>query len=119
MQNGIMAKSPGYDTKVSARLPAELYDTLDELLKRGVRSGLKFKDRKLGIEGVISAVIIDFFERPETERVARLAKGLRRVEAMISEEPEAEDAPTPGRRVAKTELIPDPREKRKAKGKAG
>jgi hypothetical protein len=86
MQNGIMAKAPSYDTKVSARLPEELHDMFDALLKRGVRAGLKFKDRKLGIEGVVSALILDFFDRPEPEWLIRLGKGLRRVEAMINDE---------------------------------
>jgi hypothetical protein len=101
LQNCNMATSDkGYETKVSCRLPEELYDAFNALLRQCVRAGLKFRTRgdrsqKLGIEGLLSALLLDFFDHPESEHLVRVARCLRRVEAMRLAETQRTQTLTP------------------------
>lgn len=92
MQIGTMARKLTQTFKFAARTAPELYESVNAFVtKVAVSEEVKFRNRKLGVEAVVNAVLLDFMTKPETERVAILARAVPSFEHLL------EDAlPTPG-----------------------
>jgi hypothetical protein len=95
-----------YDHRITLRTSADVVERLGVAVARMQRLALKFGGRKLGIEGLVGAVILDFLSRTEAEQRAILGVRLPELEAQLGlgkDEPASPPAdPSPDRIV--TEL---------------
>jgi hypothetical protein len=82
------------DHKVTARTSAEVAQGLRYVVVRQQARGLKFGIKRIGIEGVIGAVLLEFLARPEHEQSAIIDRWLPELGAQVGGD-YAADAPTP------------------------
>jgi hypothetical protein len=85
-----------HDTRFVARTAPEILDGMKHLVHRAARAGLKFRGRRVGMEGVLNAVILDFLAKPEAERLAILRANLPRFEAVMADDPGPSGDTDPG-----------------------
>jgi hypothetical protein len=82
------------DHKVTARTSAEVAQGLRYVVVRQQARGLKFGIKRIGIEGVIGAVLLEFLARPEHEQNAVIDRWLPELGAQVGGD-YATDAPPP------------------------
>jgi hypothetical protein len=87
-----------HDFRFVARTAPDILDGMKHLVHRAARAGLKFRGRRVGMEGVLNAVILDYLAKPEAERLAILRANLPRFEAVMADDPgpSGNAAPGPG-----------------------
>lgn len=78
--------------KLTARTAPAVVDGMDDALLRAQRRGLKFqagpdaRRLKIGMEGLIGAILLHFLDQPEAEQGRVVAAYLPRLEALFTEE---------------------------------
>lgn len=81
-------KQLSYEFKVAARTTPEIHEAISTLVMKAGNRGIKFRGRKLGVEAAINALLIDFLEKPDEERMRLLSVGVSRFEEMLGDEQE-------------------------------
>lgn len=69
--------------KLTARTSPEVVEGVGALLARRPFTAYKFLGRKLGIEGLLGAVMLEFLDRPECDQVAVLDSWLSELEEQV------------------------------------
>jgi hypothetical protein len=120
LQNDRMKRKLSHDFKLVARTAPEMYEMFNHLVLRAAAGGLKFRERKVGVEAALNAVLVDFFSRPEAERMKVIEAGVPAFEA-IMERPAPDHWPIippladpPRLQTAQNEPPSPPRKRRKS-----
>ncbi len=106
-----------YSNRITVRTSADVVERLNVALSRFQRAGVKFGGRKLGLQGLVGSVLLDFLDRTDADQLATLMARLVELEAQL----DAPDASRPDQhgpaRVEPTRVIgPEGGRKRKARG---
>jgi len=105
----VMAK-PSNENKLSARTAPAIVEEVKLLVVKLARTDLKYRRRRMNIEGLIGAVLQDFLNRSPDEQEAILRLRIPEVEAMFETEAQEIEKPAEGRASFKDAVnIPDPR----------
>jgi hypothetical protein len=104
MQNCDMARKLSHDFKLAARTAPEIYEAVNHLVLRAGSDGLKFRRRKIGVEAAVNAILVDFLDRSEAERMAILVKNVPRFESILEDESSGK-LPEPAAHVNNTRVL--------------
>ncbi len=83
-----MADPLSYQNRVTVRTAPDVTEGLGVLLSKLQRAGLKFRGRKLGIEGLVGAVLMEFLSRSWGEQVASVEHWLPELERSLDSPPD-------------------------------
>jgi len=86
MQTVEMGRKLSFDFKLTARTAPEMYEAFNHLVLRAAAEGLKFNNRKVGVEAAINAVLIEFFRQPEEVQLGVLKANVPRFEEIMARE---------------------------------
>jgi hypothetical protein len=98
MQTVDMARKLSHDFKLAARTAPEIYEVVNHLVLRAAADGVKFRRRKIGVEAAVNAILLDFLDKPEAERLAVLVRNVSRFETLMEDDGRA-NGPGVGSRV--------------------
>jgi hypothetical protein len=79
-----------YSNRITVRTSAQVYEGVNVLLARRLFQDMKFRGRKLGAEGLVGAVLLDFLAKSEAEQLALIRERLPELEDQV----ESADEPT-------------------------
>lgn len=82
-QNTRMSRNLTVDHKLSARTAPEMYAEFKRLVQDLELGGVKFRDRKVGLESVLNAILVRFFDLPPEQREELIRENLPRFEAVM------------------------------------
>lgn len=77
--------------KLTARTAASVVEGVDTLIARLRRRGYQFRGRKLGVEGLVGAVVLDFLSWPEARQKELLERQIPALEALLDAQPDVPD----------------------------
>lgn len=77
---------PSPEYRLAARVPMRMKEDVDVLVARLGR--FKYRSRRLGIEGLLAAVVLEFLEMTQEAQAEILTRNLPRVEAAFGAEGE-------------------------------
>lgn len=89
-----MAK-PTNENKLTARTAPHVVEGVKLVVLKMANKKIKFRNRNVGIEGLIGAVMLEFLERPDAEQEKMLRSLLPRLESMFEAEEEASPTELP------------------------
>lgn len=72
-----------HEFKLVARTAKELHDAFNQYVLKLASSGLKFRGRKIGNEGVLNALIVGLFTLPEDQREAFIRWNIEQFEKIM------------------------------------
>lgn len=103
--------------KLAARTAPEVYEAVNRLVSTVASEGrVKFRGRKIGVEALLNAVLLDFLDRAPGDQRELLARNVPRFEALLGDEPAASSSP--GRVEATGQATIHETRPRSKKGKA-
>jgi hypothetical protein len=86
MQTVEMARKLSHDFKLAARTAPEIYEVVNHLVLRAAADGVKFRRRKIGVEAAVNAILLDFLDKTEAERLAVLVRNVSRFETLMEDD---------------------------------
>lgn len=101
----IAGRALSFGEKLTTRTAPEIVEAVDHLHAEMKASGVRFRDKKVSKEAILSAIVLYFIENePETDRVKLVKQWVKRYEEVLGDRPT--EPPRDGPPTVKLEAPP-------------